>query len=118
LQVSWQLEPWASLNDATGFHVAEGRWNRDRRFKDDYLTHMLTGGDDRHFTDYIQDSVWGSYLVDNDVPSATKYLDQMKTLYNKWADHFDTSKGLYWVRLSASCLLEVITNVITGRAFA
>ncbi|KAI4720544.1 Six-hairpin glycosidase [Aureobasidium sp. EXF-10727] len=95
--VGWQLEPYASLNDATGFHVAEGRWNRDRRFKDDYLSYMLAGGDDRHFTDYIQDSVWGSYLVDNDVPSATKYLDQMKSLYNSWSDHFDSSKGLYWI---------------------
>ncbi|KAI5263576.1 Six-hairpin glycosidase [Aureobasidium subglaciale] len=95
--VGWQLQPWASLNDATGFHIGEGRWNRDRRFKDDYLRHMLTGGDDRHFTDYIMDSVWGSYLVDNDVPSATQYLDQMKTLFDAWKDHFDTSKGLYWV---------------------
>lgn len=95
--VGWQLQPYASLNDATGFHIGEGRWNRDRRFKDDYINYMLGGGDDRHFTDYIQDSVWGSYLVDNDVPSATKWIEQMKTLYNQWTDHFDTSKGLYYI---------------------
>ena len=33
--MGWQLEPWASLNDATGFHIGEGRWLRDRRFSDD-----------------------------------------------------------------------------------
>lgn len=47
--VGWQLEPWASLNDATGFHIGEGRWLRDRRFSDDYLNHMYNGGNDRHF---------------------------------------------------------------------
>ncbi|KAI7556142.1 hypothetical protein KC317_g12454, partial [Hortaea werneckii] len=38
--VSWQLEPWATLNDATGFHLGEGQWLRDRRFADDYINHM------------------------------------------------------------------------------
>jgi hypothetical protein len=95
--VSWELLPWASLNDATGFHVGEGRWSRDRRYTDDYLGFMLTGGDDHHFTDYIQDSTWGRYLVDGDSASVTKYIEQMKSLYDGWSDHFDTSKGLYWV---------------------
>src|SRR4051812_18046162 len=62
--VGWQLEPWASLNDATGFHLGEGRWLRDRRYADDYIAFMYNGGNDRHFTDYLADSVWGRYLVD------------------------------------------------------
>ncbi len=95
--VSWQLEPWASLNDATGFHLGEGRWLNDRRFADDYIAHMYNGGNDRHFTDYMADSVWGRYLVDGDRAGATRHLAAMRTLYGQWDDHIDTSKGLYWV---------------------
>lgn len=61
--VDWQRHPYASLNDATGFHLAEGRWLNDRRYADDYLNFMYaSGGNDRHFTDYMADSVWGRYL--------------------------------------------------------
>lgn len=38
--VSWQLNPYASLNDATGFHLGEGRWLRDRRYAHDYIDFM------------------------------------------------------------------------------
>ncbi|HVF93693.1 MAG TPA: hypothetical protein VM900_05205 [Sphingomonas sp.] len=33
--VSWQREPYATLNDATGFHLGETRWLRDRRYAAD-----------------------------------------------------------------------------------
>jgi hypothetical protein len=95
--VSWQLEPWASLNDATGFHIGEGRWLRDRRFTNDYIKFMYNGGDDRHFTDYMADSTWSRYLVDGDAPAATAHIDTQLGLYQEWNDHFDASIGLYWV---------------------
>lgn len=38
--VSWQLNPFASLNDATGFHLGEGKWLRDRRYAHDYIDFM------------------------------------------------------------------------------
>ena len=95
--VGWQLEPYASLNDATGFHLGEGRWLRDRRFADDYIDFMYRRGNDRHFTDYMADSVYGRFLVDGDKAGATRHLTAMRRLYAAWNDHFDTSKGLYWV---------------------
>ena len=95
--VGWQLEPYASLNDATGFHIGEGRWLRDRRFADDYIDFMYRRGNDRHFTDYMADSVYGRFLVDGDKAGATRHLTAMRRLYAAWNDHFDTSKGLYWV---------------------
>lgn len=55
--MGWQLEPWATLNDATGFHLGEGRWLRDRRYSDDYIRHMYNGGNDRHFTDVRRMSI-------------------------------------------------------------
>ncbi|PNS18056.1 hypothetical protein CAC42_4015 [Sphaceloma murrayae] len=96
--VGWQLEPWASLNDATGFHIGEGRWLRDRRYVNDYINNMYTGLNDRHFTDYLADSAWGQYLVDGDSGSITSWLNSMTNLYNQWQnDHFDTGKGLFYI---------------------
>ena len=64
--VSWQREPYATLNDATGFHLGETRWLHDRRYAADYVDYMYEGGNDRHFTDYMADSVYGRMLVDGD----------------------------------------------------
>lgn len=96
--VGWQLIPCASLNDATGFHLGEGRWSRDRRFKDDYLDFMYaSGGNDRHFTDYMADAAWRAYLVDGDTEGGTRYLAQLESIYDLWADHYDTAKELYYI---------------------
>lgn len=95
--VSWQLEPWASLNDATGFHVNETRWLRDRRFAADYIDHMFTGGNDRHFSDSFADWVWSRYLVDGDRAEALRHLPVMRHLYGQWNDRLDIARGLYWI---------------------
>lgn len=109
--VGWQLEPWATLNDATGFHIGEGRWLRDRRYADDYIRHMYNGGNDRHFTDYMEDSVYGRYLVDGDEDSMTTHLAAMIELYNQWNDSFDTSKGLYWREPLADATEYTISSI-------
>lgn len=114
--VGWQLEPWATLNDATGFHLNEGRWLRDRRFADDYIRHLYGIGwpsmaNDRHFTDYMADSVYERYLVDGDASSLTQCLSAMTTLYNQWSDHFDTSKGLYYIEPLADATEYTISSI-------
>ncbi len=96
--VDWQRHPYASLNDASGFHIGEGRWLNDRRFTDDYINFMYeSGGNDRHFTDHMADSVWGRYLVDGDRDGALRHMAVMRHIYRLWDDHFDFDKGLYFV---------------------
>lgn len=95
--VDWQREPYASLNDASGFHIAEGRWLNDRRFTSDYIDFMYQGGNDRHFTDHMADSVWGRYLVDGDRDAVLRHLPVMRHVYGLWEDKFDFAKGLYFV---------------------
>lgn len=95
--VGWQLEPWASLNDATVFHVNETRWLRDRRFTADYIDHMFRGGNDRHFADSFADWVWSRYLVDGDRDAALRHLPVLRHIYGSWNDHLDIAKGLYWI---------------------
>lgn len=96
--VGWQREPYASLNDATGFHLYEGRWLRDRRYADDYIAFLYDeGGNDRHFSEAIADAVWARYLVDHDRDAAIRHLPTMRHVYGLWDDKFDFSKGLYWI---------------------
>ncbi|KQM13378.1 MGH1-like glycoside hydrolase domain-containing protein [Novosphingobium sp. Leaf2] len=95
--VDWQRHPYASLNDASGFHIAEGRWLNDRRFTDDYINFMYEGGNDRHFTDYMADSVWGRYLVDGDREAVLAHRKTMRHIYRLWDEKFDFDKGLYFV---------------------
>ncbi|WP_404477735.1 MGH1-like glycoside hydrolase domain-containing protein [Novosphingobium sp. BL-52-GroH] len=95
--VDWQREPYASLNDASGFHIAEGRWLNDRRFTGDYIDFMYEGGNDRHFTDHMADAVWGRYLVDGDRDALLAHLQTMRHVYRLWDEKFDFSKGLYFV---------------------
>jgi hypothetical protein len=96
--VGWQTTPWASLNDATGFHLLEGRWCRDRRFKEDYATFILgPNSNRRQFSESMAAAVFQGYLVDGVAEDAVARLSDMQTVYNAWNDSFDTSKGLYFV---------------------
>ena len=96
--VGWQTNPWASLNDATGFHLLEGRWCRDLRFKDDYATFIIgPDSNTRQFSESMADSIWKTYLVDANADAVISHLGPLETVYEAWADSFDTTKGLYWV---------------------
>ena len=96
--VGWQTKPWASLNDATVFHLLEGRWCRDRRFKEDYATFMFSSNSNtRQFSESMAASVYKGYLVDGVAADATARLDAMTSVFDAWQDAFDTSKGLYYV---------------------
>ncbi len=95
--VGWSLKPYESLNDATAFHIREGRWLRDRRYVDQYLDFMYHGGNDRHFSEAIAAAAYDRYLVHGDRAEALKNLPAMKQVYRQWDDHFDRAKGLYFI---------------------
>lgn len=95
--VGWSLKPYESLNDATGFHIREGRWLRDPRYINDYVDFMYHGGNDRHFSEPIADAAYAHFLVHRDRAAAIRNLAAMKRLYRAWDDHYDASKGLYYI---------------------
>lgn len=110
--VGWQREPYASLNDATGFHIQEGRWLRDRRYAGDYVDFMYgQGGNDRHFSEAIADATWARFLVDGDQAAATRHLAVMKHIYALWDDHYDFDKKLYWVEPLADATEYTISSI-------
>jgi hypothetical protein len=97
--VGWQFFPSAWLDDATQFHFNEARWCRDRRFRVDHARFIYEGADFdvRHFSENMAASVWGVYLVDGVPEDAVELLDGMRKVYEAWDDHFDESKGLYYI---------------------
>ncbi len=96
--VGWQKHPYAMLNDATAFHLYEGRWLRDRRYLDGFIQFLYPGGgNDRHFSESIADGVNAYTLANGDSKWAIQFLPAMQHIYNLWDDHYDFSKGLYWV---------------------
>jgi hypothetical protein len=95
--VPWAFNPYGSLDDATAFHIREGRWLKDSRYLDDYITFMYSGANDRHFSDSIAAAVYARYLANGDKAFATKNLEGMKRLYESWYDHYDKARGLYYI---------------------
>jgi hypothetical protein len=96
--VGWAKGPYQSLNDATAYHIHEGRWLNDPRYVDDYIDYMYTGGgNDRHFSDAMAGAVYDDYLVTGDRAFVTKHLDVMQHIFHLWDDHYDFSKGLYFI---------------------
>lgn len=95
--VGWALKPWQSLNDATAFHLLEGRWLRNRRYIDDYIDFMYSGGNDRHFSEAIAAATYDCYLANGDRAFAIRNLPAMIRIYHEWADHFVPAKGLYFI---------------------
>lgn len=116
--VGWQLYPFAALNDAAGFHLGEARWLRDRRHAHDYIDFMYTYhpetatyGNDRHFSEAIADAAWRVSLVDGDLAGVAQHRAAMATIYDQWDDHFDASRGLYWVEPLADATEYTVASI-------
>lgn len=96
--VSWDKDPFSSLNDATGFHIYEGRWLKDSKYVNGYIDYMFRGGgNDRHFSEAITEAAYAHYLVNADSAFITGQLGIMQHIYNLWLDHYDLNKGLYYI---------------------
>ncbi len=112
--VSWAKKPFQSLNDATAFHIDEGRWLRDNRYVDDYINFMYSGGNDRHFSEAIAAAAYGRYLANGDRAFAIKNLDSMKRIFQLWTDHCDAAKGLYFIEPLLDATEYTISSIDTS----
>jgi hypothetical protein len=96
--VSWDKDPYSSLNDATGFHIYEGRWLKSRKYLDGYINYMYRGGgNDRHFSEGIAYAAYAYYLANLDSSFIESQLNVMEHIYNLWLDHYDLMKDLYYI---------------------
>ncbi|RYG41773.1 glycogen debranching protein, partial [bacterium] len=80
------------------FHIYEGRWLRDRRYLDGFVDFLYAGGgNDRHFSESIADASDAYALATGDTAFVARYLPAMRHVFNLWDDHYDFSKGLYFI---------------------
>jgi Trehalase/F5/8 type C domain len=96
--VHWDRDPYSTINAATMHHIYEGRWLKDDRYMDSYINYMYQkGGNNRSYSEGIADAAYARYLVNGDSSFIVKQLDSMKMIYNKWNDHWESAKDLYYI---------------------
>ena len=112
--VGWAMKPFQSLNDATAFHINEGRWLKDNCYMDDYINFMYSGGNDRHFSEAIAAAVYARYLVNGDGAFAIRNLDSMKHIFQLWTNRYDPAKGLYSIEPILDATEYTISSIDTS----
>ena len=96
--VSWDRDPYCTINAASMHHIYEGRWLKDNRYLDGYINYLYQdGGNDRRYSESIADAAFARYLVNKDSSFIEKQLDSMQRMYSEWNDHFDSAKNLYYI---------------------
>lgn len=105
--------PLGGIVAAAGHHVYEGRWLRDTRPIDDYLTYWLQGpgAGPKPKEDYLNkdtddwahqyawwaaDAAYQRYLVTGDASFVEGLLPDLVRQYDKWGGQYDEKLGLYW----------------------
>ncbi|MEV0383154.1 NEW3 domain-containing protein [Nonomuraea sp. NPDC050643] len=105
--------PLGGIVAAAGHHVYEGRWLRDPRPIDDYLTYWLRGpgAGPKPKEDYVNkdtddwahqyawwaaDAAYQRYLVTGDASFVQNLLPDLVRQYDKWGGQYDEELGLYW----------------------
>jgi hypothetical protein len=96
--VSWDIDPYSTINAATMHHIYEGRWLKDDRYMNGYIDYMFQqGGNNRSYSESVADAAYARYLVNADDVFIIRQLDSMKHIYDAWIDHYDASKNLYYI---------------------
>lgn len=96
--VSWDRDPYCTINAASMHHIYEGRWLKDDRYMDGYINNLYQhGGNNRKYSESIADAAYARYLVNADAAFLSTQLDSMKYIYEQWYDHWDSSKQLYYI---------------------
>jgi hypothetical protein len=94
--------PFSTISCAAGFHLAEGRWLRNRRYLDDYTRFWLRGDNGKpqsHFHRYsswFASAVYDRYLVDGNLKFATNLLTDLVADYHAWENEHQLTNGLFW----------------------
>src|SRR5688572_12736209 len=84
--VPWDREPYCTINAASMHHIYEGRWLRDDRYMNGYISNLFKGGNNRSYSESIADAAYARYLVNADREFLAKQLDSMKSIFNAWYD--------------------------------
>ncbi|HCZ34541.1 MAG TPA: glycogen debranching protein [Cytophagales bacterium] len=95
--VSWDRDPFCTINAAAQHHIYEGRWLRNPQYMDDYITYLYNGGNDRKYSESVADATYARYLVDGDTEFVVGHINNMIDVFNQWNDHWDSTKRMYYI---------------------
>ena len=96
--VAWDRDPWCTINAASMHHIYEGRWLRNPQYLNGYIRYLLSeGGNNRSYTESVSEAAYARYLVNGDSAFLIPLLAPMKTIYKAWADHWDSTRNLYFI---------------------
>jgi hypothetical protein len=91
-----------TISCAAGFHVAEGRWLKDRTYLDDYIRFWLRsnhGKPPEHyhkFSSWFAAAIWDRHLVQHDKKFVTSLLPDLVADYRVWETERRATNGLFW----------------------
>lgn len=91
-----------TISCALGFHIAEGRWLRDRGVLDDYTWFWFRGNNGKaqphlhKYSGWVPAALYDRFLVTGDARLVTDLLDDMVADYRLWEQERQTPEGLFW----------------------
>ncbi len=91
-----------AISSGLGHHIYEGRWLRDARYMDDYISFWLFV-DPKHsvqrfhsFSSWIDDAIYNRFLVNKDLAFLTKTASALDEDYRRWESERLAPNGLFW----------------------
>ncbi|MEK6781765.1 MAG: discoidin domain-containing protein [Bacteroidota bacterium] len=96
--MDWDREPYCTINAASMHHIYEGRWLTNDLYMDGYINNLYQdGGNNLQYSESVADATYARYLVNADSTFIIGQLDSMQRMYNRWSDHWDADKKLYYI---------------------
>jgi len=86
-----------TINCAAGHHFYEGRWLRNGRHLEDYARFWLRGsGEQRRYSFWAADALWGFYLVQHGRDFLLDMLPDLVKNYEAWEVSNRGANRLFW----------------------
>ncbi|MFT3704906.1 MAG: discoidin domain-containing protein [Agriterribacter sp.] len=96
--VTWDIDPYSTINAAAMHHIYEGRWLKNDYYMNGYINYLYHhGGNNRQYSESIADAAYARFLVNRDSSFLMDQLDSMEHIYNAWYDHYDSAKNMYYI---------------------
>lgn len=89
--IGYAGNPYTALPDATGYHLLDARWLRNRDYAGDYLDFWLRGAGTsgaRNYSEWITSAAYQRFLVTGDAAEIKADLPHLIALYKKWDSNF------------------------------
>lgn len=92
-----------SVSSATGHHIYEGRWLKDKSYLEDYIRFWLYKADVgqskqrfHQFSQWFADATYQNYLVNHDLQFVKSIINALDADYQKWEKERQLPSGLFW----------------------